>query len=425
MMSEKFLAYLWKLRLFEQSNLITETGEKVEVLSVGTENTLSGPDFFNAKIRIGDTIWAGNVEIHQKASDWFKHQHQRDKTYDNIILHLVYEADIAIKRADKSVIPTLALQHRIAPNLYRNYLLLLSDTKWIPCENLIHEVDNFTWLTWTDRLLIERLQQKTAPVLQSLQQNQNSWEETFYQFVARSFGAKANAIPFELLAKSLPLLVLGKHKKQLFQLEALLFGQAGLLNKDFEDEYPNKLKNEYAFLQKKFNLTPLSAHIWKFGGLRPPNFPSVRLAQFAALIYQSSNLFSKVLSAEKLKDYYDLFQVQISDYWQTHYVFDKFSKKRKKSLGQSTVDGLIINTIIPMMFVYGNQRDIHKFKEKPLQLLEEIAPEKNGIIKKWQELNIPTKSAYNTQALLQLKNEYCTHQKCLSCVVGNKLIRRK
>ena len=251
-MSEKFLAYLWKLRLFEQHNLTSETGENIEILSVGTENTLSGPDFFNAKIRIGDTIWAGNVEIHQKASDWLKHQHQYDKAYDNIILHLVYEADFAVKRFDGSVIPTLALKNRFAPHLYRNYLLLLSDTKWIPCEKLIHEIDNFTWLTWTDRLLIERLQQKTTPILQSLQHNQHSWEETFYQFVARSFGAKANAIPFELLAKSLPLVVLGKHKKQLFQLEALLFGQAGLLDKDFVDEYPNKLKKEYHFLQKKF-----------------------------------------------------------------------------------------------------------------------------------------------------------------------------
>ncbi|MGB1204971.1 MAG: DUF2851 family protein [Chitinophagales bacterium] len=424
-MSENFLAYLWKLRLFEQNNLTSETGEKISILSVGTENTLSGPDFFNAKIRIDDTVWAGNVEIHQKASDWLKHQHQHDKAYDNIILHLVYEADIAIKRADESVIPTLALQNRLAPNLYRNYLLLLSDTKWIPCENLIHEVDDFTWLTWIDRLLIERLQQKTAPILQSLQQNQNSWEETFYQFVARSFGAKANAIPFELLAKSLPLVVLGKHKKQLFQVEALLFGQAGLLDKTFKDEYPNKLKNEYLFLQKKFNLTPLSAHIWKFGGLRPPNFPSVRLAQFAALIHQSSSLFSKVLNTVKLKDYKDLFQVQISNYWQTHYVFDKLSKKRKKTLGQSALNSIIINTIIPIMFVYGNQRDMLQFKEKPLQLLEEIAAEKNSIIKKWNALGISTKSAYDTQALLQLKNEYCKHQKCLSCVVGNKLIRKK
>lgn len=424
-MNENFIAYLWKFRLYKKGKLQTSKGENIEILQTGEENLQSGPDFFNAKIKIGDTIWAGNVEIHVKASDWLKHQHQTDDAYDNVILHLVYEADIAIKRRDGTPIPTLSLFRHIPPIMYQNFLYLQSSKDWIPCEKQISQIDGFTFSNWLDRLLIERLERKINPILQALEKNQNSWETTFYYFLARTFGGKVNSEPFELLAKSLPLEVLAKHKSQLFQIEALLFGQAGLLDKNFQENYPQSLKKEYHFLQQKFNLQPLQGHSWKFARMRPPNLPTIRLAQFASLIHQSSGLFSKVLAAQKLEDYHELFKVQLSDYWLTHYVFDKSSKKRNKSLGKSTINSILINTVVPMLFVYGKKRGQSDFSDRALKLLEELPPEKNSIMDKWKALEVKPRNAFESQALLQLKNEYCSPKRCLECAVGNKLVRRK
>lgn len=424
-MNEAFLSYLWKFRLYKNENLQTTEGESIEVLQTGEQNHQSGPDFFNAKIKIGNTIWAGNVEIHTIASDWLKHQHQTDDAYDNVILHLVYEPDIAIKRKDGTNIPTLSLFKRIPPMLHQNFLYLDSSKDWIPCQEQITQIDNFTISTWLDRLLIERLERKINPILQVLQKNQNSWETTFYYFLARTFGGKVNSAPFQLLSKSLPMTVLAKHKNQLFQIEALLFGQSGLLNnKTFEEDYPNALLKEYRFLQKKFNLTPLQGHSWKFARMRPPNLPTIRIAQFATLIHQSSSLFSKVLATQKLTDFYHLFEVQLSDYWLTHYVFDKTSKQRNKSLGKSTINSILINTVVPMLFVYGKKQGEHDFSDRALKLLEELQAEKNSIIEKWTALGLKPKNAFESQSLLQLKNEYCSQKRCLECVIGNKLIRR-
>lgn len=424
-MNEDFLSYLWKFRLYKNEKLQTTKGEAIEVLQTGEQNHQAGPDFFNAKIKIGNTIWAGNVEIHTTASDWLKHQHQKDEAYDNVILHLVYEPDTAIKRKDGTPIPTLSLFKRIPPMIYQNFLYLNSSKDWIPCQDQITQIDSFTISTWLDRLLIERLERKINPILQALQENQNSWETTFYYFLARTFGGKVNSAPFQLLAKSLPMEVLAKHKNQLFQVEALLFGQSGLLdNKTFEEDYPNALRKEYDFLQKKFKLTPLQGHSWKFARMRPPNLPTIRIAQFATLIHQSSSLFSKVLTAQKLEDFHQLFHVELSDYWLTHYVFDKASKQRNKSLGKSTINSILINTVVPMLFVYGKKRGESDFSDRALKLLEELPAEKNSIIEKWTALGIKPKNAFESQALLQLKNEYCSEKRCLECVVGNKLVRR-
>ena len=303
MITESFLQYIWRLRRFDAQNLITtNTHETVDVLQTGELNKQSGPDFFNARIRIGDTIWAGNVEVHIKASDWLRHQHQHDKAYQNIILHVVYEADVPLLRTNGTALPVIELQNRISPVLYRNYQQLQYTEAWIPCAKLLKNIDSFVLTNWLDRVLVERLEQKTEPIGQTLQQNNYSWEETCYQAIARAFGTNINAQPFEMLARSLPLAVLGKHKDQLLQIEAMLFGQAGLLDKTFNDPYPQKLKQEYQFLQAKFGLKPLLPQSWKTGGLRPPNFPSIRIAQFAALIHQSSSLFSKILAAQTPDD---------------------------------------------------------------------------------------------------------------------------
>lgn len=424
-MNEDFISYLWKFRLYKNEKLQSVEGETIEVLQTGEQNYQSGPDFFNAKIKIGETIWAGNVEIHVNASDWLKHQHQTDDAYDNVILHLVYQADTIIKRKDGTPIPTLSLFKRIPPMMYQNFLYLDSSKEWIPCQKQIAKIDAFTISTWLDRLLIERLERKITPILKALKENQNSWETTFYYFLARTFGGKVNSQPFELLAKSIPIDALAKHKNHLFQIEALLFGQAGLLDKEFEEDYPNALRKEYHFLQKKFKLNPLQGHSWKFGRMRPPNLPTIRIAQFATLIHQSSSLFSKVLNTQKLEDYHQLFEVHLSDYWLTHYVFDKASKKRSKSLGKNTINSILINTVIPMMFVYGKKRGQSDFSDKALKLLEELPPEKNSIIEKWKALEIKPKNAFESQALLQLKNEYCKNKRCLECAVGNKLLRQK
>ncbi len=424
-MNEAFIAYVWKLRLFNHQNLSTVKGEKLEILAVGTENKQGGPDFFNAKIKIGNTIWAGNVELHTLASDWLKHQHQHDAAYNNVILHVVYEGDTPICRKDGTPIPTLELRQRIPPKLYRNYLYLLSSKTWIPCEQLIAKIDPFTLKNWLDRLLIERLERKTAPILASLQSNHNNWEATFYQFLARAFGTKINALPFELLAKSLPISILSKHSNNLFQLEAFLFGQAGLLEKDFEEDYPKALKKEYYFLQKKFDLQPLKGHIWQFARLRPPNFPTIRIAQLAQLLHQSTHLFSKIINLQTVEDYQQLFAyVQVSPYWETHYIFDKKSKKSSKKIGKNTVNTFLINTIVPILFVYSKQRASNIHQARALQLLENLPKESNSIIQKWATLDIKAASAYDSQGLLQLKNEYCDAKKCLNCALGHQLLVR-
>ena len=422
-MKEDFLHYLWRLKRFDFQNLRTTQGEEIIIQDVGEHNSNAGPDFLNARIQIGETLWAGNVEIHVRSSEWTKHQHQKDKAYNNVILHVVFEEDETAFRENGEAIPCLELTKRIPPKLSTSYIKLINNEYWIPCQHQLHTVKEITRNIWLDRLLVERLEQKTAYIKKVLDHNKYNWEETFYQILARNFGVKVNADPFELLARSIPLLTLAKHKSNLLQIEALLFGQAGLLEQDFEDDYPNQLKKEYQFLQKKYQLQAINTASWKFMRLRPANFPSIRIAQFATLIYQSVHLFSKVLAAQNVKEVENMFEVKLSNYWQTHYVFDKVSVKRKKSLGKGTIHLFVINTIAPFIFLYGQEKKEDRFKEKALQFLEELKPEKNSIISKWQELGIEPTSAYQTQALLQLKNEYCKNKRCLECAIGSAILK--
>ena len=420
---EDFLHYVWRFKQFDFQDLKTTSGESIEVFQFGDYNTDGGPDFTNARIQIDETIWAGNVEIHIKASDWLKHEHSKNSAYNNVILHVVFEADTIINNSVGQPIPTLELNGRIPLKLKNTYLKLLHEKAWTPCANQVEIVSDLTKTIWLDRLLIERLEQKTTIIAEALARNNNDWETTFYQMIARSFGLKINIEPFERLAQTIPLITLAKHKNSLFQLEALLFGQSGLLDSDFKEDYPNQLKKEYQFLSYKHNLSPISKTMWQFLRLRPPSFPTVRIAQFAALVHQSSHLFSKVLEAKDIKGLEALFEVQISDYWQTHYVFDKESKKRKKSLGKSTVQLIIINTIIPALFLYGQSKSEEKYKDRALKLLEQLPAEKNKVIDNWQSLGFEAKSAYQTQSLLQLKKHYCDKQRCLNCSIGNAIMK--
>jgi len=378
-MREDFLHYLWRMKRLDFANLQTTQGEQ--------------------------------------------HQHQKDKAYNNVILHVVLEEDQAIHRNSGERIPCLEVKKRIPPKLSKTYQQLQHSAYWIPCQHHFHSVSGLTKNMWLDRLLVERLEQKTVYIAERLQQNTNNWETTFYQILARNFGVKVNADPFELLAKNTPSSLFAKHKTNLFQIEALLFGQAGLLEKDFEDAYPQALKKEYLFLKGKYSLSPIRSESWRFLRMRPANFPTIRLAQFATLIYQSSHLLSKILEIKILKDIEKLFEISLSDYWLTHYVFDKETPKRKKTLGKSTIHLLVINTIAPFLFLYGSQKGIEDYKDLALQLLESIPPEKNSIIRQWEGLGMQPESAYQTQALLQLKNEYCSSHRCLECSIGGAILK--
>jgi len=421
-MTEDFLHFIWKQHLFDKSNLETTAGEKISVEHPGTHNIDAGPDFFNAKIKIGKTLWAGNVEIHLRSSDWKKHSHNTDKEYDNIILHVVNEDDAEIKRSDKTLIPTLVLSDRIDKSLVDNYEKLISSRYRIPCEQQISSVKDFLVNHWLERMLVERLERKSDALFSLLKQNKNNWEETFYFLLAKNFGFKLNAQPFEELARATPLGVLAKHKNNLPQVEALLFGQAGMLDKKFKEEYPSSLKREYDFLKVKFKLEKQVSAAWKFLRLRPSNFPTLRIAQFAQLVHHSSHLFSKILECEKINKIRKLFDVTASGYWDSHYVFEKKSVSKQKTLGASAMDIIIINSVVPLIFSYGMFRSEEHYKERALRLLEQLPAEKNSVISKWESLGIKVGSSFRSQALLELMNEYCSPKKCLHCNIGNKLI---
>lgn len=421
-MKESILHYIWQQKIFSNVGLKTTDGELVEIIDTGKLNTDAGPDFFNAKIKIGNTLWAGNVEIHIAGSDWYKHSHQNDKLYDNVILHVVKLADADVFRSDGEKIPTMILQY--PESVEHNYEELLKNKLWIPCAQKINTVPDIFINAWKTALLTERLESKTRNIRTLLQENTQHWEEAFYVTLARSFGFGTNSQAFELLARSTPLGVLAKHKNDLQQLEALLLGQAGLLEKDKTDEYILKLKQEYLFLKNKFNLQGIGAEQWKFLRLRPDNFPYIRIAQLANLIHKSSKLFSKMIENPDIDLFKELLQTEPSEYWNTHYLPGQPTKEKHKKLGESSINSLIINTVVPFLFCYADLKGKQDLKDKAIQLLNEIPAEKNAIISGWTNLGIQSESAFDTQALLQLKKNYCDEKKCLRCRIGHKVLTK-
>ncbi|MFD0792942.1 DUF2851 family protein [Mucilaginibacter litoreus] len=423
--TEDFLHYVWQFRLFNRINLRTTEGEELEIYSVGLHNKNAGPDFQNARIRIGETTWAGNAEIHIASSDWQRHGHTADGAYDNVILHVVYNDDVPLLRTDGKRVPTFELKDRISADLHHRYHgLVFGNQSIIPCEGSISAVDGITMQNWLTRILVERLEKRSEVVITALNQNRGDWEETFYQFLAANFGFKVNALPFELLAKSLPQNILAKHKNNALQIEALVFGQAGFLNEDFADAYPLALKQEYAFLQKKYKLTPIENHLWKFMRMRPQNFPTIRLAQFAGLIMQSHHLFSKILETGDVKMLRGLFaDIKVNQYWETHYRFDKESKPSAKSLGAASIDTILLNTVVLFLFSYGRHLQLQHFTSRALKLLENIPAEQNNITSDFVNLGLNIRSAFESQAFIELKNSYCNYKKCLQCGVGIKILK--
>lgn len=421
---EEFLHYIWQFRLYDTLELKTVDHKPLKILHCGFPNKHAGPDFTNAKIVIDDTTWVGQVEVHLKSSDWNAHQHQNDNAYENVVLHVVLEHDIEITRRDGTILPTLALQNKIPVYLFENYQGLISSTSAFPCEQQITNVDSFVVNSFLSRVLVERLEQKSQEVFERLEQLNGNWDETFYHFMARNFGFKVNALPMQLLAQSLPQQLFAKHKDQSMQIEALIFGQADFLNQSFESGYPNTLKTEYAFLKQKYGLQSIDISLWKFLRMRPQNFPTLRLAQFAALIAKSNHLFSKVLEVKNVKELHQLFEeLPINPFWQTHYHFNKTTEKVNVQLGKSSVDNLLINTVSLFLFAYGKYIGQENFQTRAFYLLESIAAEKNSIITQYLEAGIKVENAYQSQALLQLRKNYCNEKKCLNCGVGMKILK--
>ena len=418
--TEEILYFAWQYGLFNREKLYTVKGEKVKIISLGIRNNDSGPDIFGARIKIGNYIWAGNVEIHLKASDWFKHNHHLNKAYNNVILHVVADYDITSKHKNYNL-NTIILP--INNSLLNKYSEFIKSKSFIPCASYAESVHTFVKSHMIYRTAMERLVEKSNKILETNRQNNGDWNETFYKTLARYFGTPQNTSTFEQLANNLPLKILAKHKNNIIQLEALLFGVANLIPEKPKDEYSHMLKSEWKFLQKKYKLNTLEHHQWKFMRMRPANFPTIRISQFAKLIEKSSSLFSKIISAYSNNDLKKLLQTKTSEYWEEHYTFHKKSSRREKKTGKNFIDILIINAIAPSIFAYGSHTDNSFLKDKALTLWELTDAENNKITQKFKKIHFPLKSALFSQGLLSLKHNYCNQNKCLYCIIGHKIFK--
>ena len=421
-MKEDFLHYVWQYKKFDFSNLKTTQNENLTIINSGFYSQLAGPDFFNAQIIIENQKWAGNIEIHLKSSDWYVHHHEKDANYDSVILHVVWEHDSPIFRKDNSEIPVLELKNYVYKQELNNYNELIFPKSWIFCEKQIAKVDDFVIKNWQERLFFERLERKSNPINQLLQETENNWEAILFAMLAKNFGLNTNGETFFKIANSIPFSVLRKESFEVENLESILFGRANLLKEDKQDSYFIDLKNRWDYIKVKHQLQDIFIDQVQFFKHRPDNFPTIRLAQLAQLFHLHQNLFSKIIEIKTTQDCYKLFNVKVSEYWQTHYQFDKQSPKKSKALTNSFIDLLLINTIIPFQFAYAKSQG-KEISENILELLLKISPEKNAILDKFSSFGIKSKNAFEAQSLLQLKNEYCNNKKCMQCSIGLELLK--
>lgn len=424
-MREDFLHYVWRFKQFEFLDLSTTDGQQIKIDNFGNYNTDEGPDFLEAKVSIAGTLWAGNVEMHLNASDWIKHKHSENKAYNNVILHVVWQEDVKILDNENNVIPCLTLSDKVDIKLQSKYLGLLNSQLWVPCQENIHHIKKITVRSWLERLMIDRLEEKIESLASTLTQVENNWEQLLFILIARNLGLKPNAKQLEDVARSLKVEILFKHANDLDQLEALLFGQSGLLTSSQKDDYPTELSREYDFLSKKYDLTKPKFINWKLLRLRPSNFPTLRIAQLAAIYASNDLMFDKLLNGS-LPEILSLFNnITASEYWDKHYLFDKTSEnKKKKKLGKSRINILLINVVVPILFLYGKMRGEDKYIDKSLSLLEELPSEKNQIIKTWNDIGIESSSAFDSQALIHLKTRFCAKQRCMQCAIGNEIMKQ-
>ncbi len=418
-MTEDFLHYLWQNNLFK-SQLSSTSNDPITVLSPGFHNLNSGPDFSDARLKIGETMWAGNVEIHINSSDWFKHGHQNDEAYKNVVLHVVFNNDLKENTGSMMV---CELAGKIDLKLFENYIDFIQSRSFVPCAGMISKLPDTEIALWLERMLIEKLESKADFIQVALTTSKNDWEEALYQILARSFGFNINSLPFEMLARSVSYKILARHSDNRFQIEALLFGQAGMLTQELLDPHSQALFREYAFLRKKYGLVPIDQSLWKFLRLRPVNFPTIRISQFADLLSRHAGLLSALISKKSISELIELFNVNASEYWNDHFTFDKLSKGKQKQLGIPSRHLLIINAVLPFLFVYGRSVADDELCNKALNLYDELPPESNSVISGWQETGVQVESAWHSQALIALKSMYCDNRKCLGCRIGNLLMK--
>ena len=410
-MKEELLQFIWRWQYFNPHELLSETGETLQVLSPGELNTHQGPDFLHAQVRIGDTLLAGSVELHIAASDWDRHAHTGDSHYRNVILHVVWENDLgagpAVKRSGGAEIPMLVLQHRVPKLLLGQYESWMKSRIFVPCERDAAKVTDDAWRQWKQQLLLQRLQRKTVMVRSWLEQNRQDWEETAWWLLARNFGLTVNGAAFEAIGRSLPVRLLARHRGDVFRLEALLLGQAGLLEKEYpglpEKGSPALLQKEYGYLQKKYRLVPVQTPL-RFFRMRPAHFPTIRLAQLASLLAGHTGWCAAILEADSPRDLDDRLQVKAG------------------GLGKVMRNSLLINTFIPLLYAYGRLRAAPAYQDRALRWLREAGAEKNTILTGWVRSGVTNEHAADSQALLELKTGYCDAKKCLHCAIGRMLL---
>lgn len=419
---EQLLHYVWKHKLFPLKPLLTAEGESIEIIDPGQANYNAGPDFFSAKIKIGGVVWVGNIEIHQQSSEWERHGHHLDSNYDSVILHVASEIDASVRRSDGETIPQLELH---CPGyLSDNYRQLIEADRYPACYRLIPALPKLLLHSWLSRLQTERFEQKTDKIMQLLGRHRKDWEHVFFIILARNFGFGTNSDAFEFWAETIPLQAVNKHRDSLFQIEAFFFGQAGLLQEVPADEYTDRLMKEYTYLSHKFGLRPSANSRWKLLRMRPDNFPHVRIAQLASFYYRSQGLLSALMEAQSLKSLRDMLRCGTSEYWLTHYVFGEASPPHPKTLSNQTIDLLVINTVIPFLYAYGKYKTDNILIQRANGLLEEMRPENNFIVRIWKECGLEAAHAGDSQALIQLKKNYCDIKKCLYCRIGYEYLKK-
>lgn len=419
-MNEQFLYYIWQYHL-RGKTLASIAGEKIEIIKPGYRNNDAGPDFTEAMVKVGTEVWAGNIEIHLKTTDWYKHHHESDQQYSSLILHVVYENDLPGR--EPTSCPTLALKPYIDTRLWQVYQGFLLSQDWIPCARGFNKVFPVVVYSMLERAMIERMERKVGDIQHLLNITRNNLHECFYIALARAFGQKTNAQAFEILARTTPIYILARYSHSIFQIEALLFGQSGLISEKHVDEYHDGLYEEYKFLKEKHHLVAALHIPWKFMRMHPQGFPTVRLAQFAALIHQSSGLLQKLLNSHDVQEMQKMLSCQASDYWKTHFRFGETSAPRAKSAGNDFINNIIINAVIPFKWIDARMRGNELGSEQAMRLLYQLPPENNAIIRGWAKLGYNASDAFASQSLLELKNRYCTLRRCLDCKIGHSLLK--